>query len=93
MGLTDRWPHLNEFCRLAAEFPELQVWLFGSALKSSSPADLDVLVTYQDRSIVVALRAARGWDDYDPPLRIIAMTRGEERFYDFKASTGAMRLL
>jgi hypothetical protein len=41
----------------------------------------------------VTLKAERRWGDFDLPLHIIAMTAGEEEFYDFKAITGATRLL
>lgn len=93
MDLTLRWVQLREFCEAAARYPDLEVWLFGSALYSPNPADFDVLVVYKDRADVVALRLFRRWKHLDPPLHIIAMTAGEERFYDFKAVTAAMRLL
>lgn len=93
MDLTSRWVQLREFCETAARYPELEVWLFGSALYSPDPADLDVLVVYKNRADVVALRSSRHWKHLDPPLHIIAMTAGEERFYDFKAVTTATRLL
>lgn len=93
MDLTSRWTQLKEFFEAAARYPELQVWLFGSALDSPDPADLDVLIVYKNRKNVVALKAERRWGDFEPPLHIIAMTEGEEEFYDFKAITGAMRLL
>jgi hypothetical protein len=91
--LTTRWTQLEEFCETAARCPELEVWLFGSALSSPDPADLDVLVVYENRADVVALRSASRWRHRDPPLHILAMTPGEERFYNFKAVTGATRLL
>lgn len=93
MGLADRWPHLHEFCRLAGEIGGVEVWLFGSALSSAMPADLDVLIRYGDRADVVALRDTQWWEDYDPPLDIIAMTPAEEHHYQFIATTGAQRLL
>jgi hypothetical protein len=93
VDLTSHWTQLKEFCEVAARYSELQVWLFGSALDSPNPADLDVLVLYQNRVDVMGLKAARGWGQFDPPLHIIAMTAGEEEFYDFKAVTGATRLL
>jgi hypothetical protein len=93
MDLTLRWIQLGRFSDAAAQYPELEVWLFGSALYSSDPADLDVLVMYEKRADVVALRSAYRWRYLDPPLHIIAMTASEERFYDFKVVTGATRLL
>lgn len=88
-----RWLQLREFCDAAAQCPELQVWLFGSALDSLNPADIDILVMYENRNNVVALKTARRWGDFDPPLHIIAMTAEEEQFYDFKVGTGAVRLI
>ena len=93
MGVVGAWPHLRECCELAAAHPRLQVWLFGSSLSSGTPADLDVLLVYEDRDDVVAVRAAQWWADFEPPLRIIAMTADEERYYGFVAVTGAERLV
>jgi hypothetical protein len=93
VDLTLRWTQLREFCEAAVCYPGLEVWLFGSALYSPDPADLDVLVVYKNRANIVALRSVRHWRHLDPPLHIIAMTADEERFYDFKAVTGATRLL
>jgi hypothetical protein len=93
VDVTSHWIQLQECCEFAAEFPELQVWLFGSALSSPDPADLDVLVIYVDRPNLLLLKAARRWEHFDPPVHIIAMTAKEEEFYDFKATTGAVRLL
>lgn len=91
--MTFRWAHLREFCEAAACYPELEVWLFGSALHSVEPGDLDILIMYENRKDVVALRSLRCWEHLDPPLHLIAMTASEERFYDFKAVTSANRLL
>lgn len=87
-----RWQQLDEVVRLAGNYSRIQVWLFGSALRSGSPSDIDVLLVYHDRRDVVAIREACWWTDYDPPLNIIAMTRDEEREYDFIAATHAVRL-
>ena len=93
VGPVDTWPHLSELCRLATAYPRLQVWLFGSALTSEAPADLDVLMVYENRADVVAVRLARWWPDFDPPLRIIAMTAEEERHYGFIAHTHAVPIV
>lgn len=92
MRPVEAWPHLREFCQLASAHPQLQVWLFGSALTSEAPSDLDVLLVYEDRADVVAVRSAQWWADCDPPLTIIAMTADEEREYGFIAATAAERL-
>jgi len=85
--------HLCELCEFASAHPRLQVWLFGSALTSDDPSDLDVLLVYEDRADVVAVRKAQWWAECDPPLRIIAMTADEERHYGFIAVTAAERLV
>jgi hypothetical protein len=88
-----RWPHLGLLVEAARGLPPLQVWLFGSALRTCTPADLDVLLIYEDRSTVMALRGMKPWDEFDPPCDIIAMTLLEEREYAFIAGTRAVRLL
>lgn len=93
MDIEATWPHLHEFCRLATAAACLEVWLFGSALTSAAPADLDVLVVYEDRADVVTLRGAGWWENFEPPMHIIAMTPQEEHHYQFIATTGARRLV
>lgn len=93
MELAGSWPHLYEFFEAAREFPDLRIWLFGSAFTSDSPKDLDVLIVYESRTDVVKLRAKRPWDHNDPPIHIMAMTAAEEEFYSFVKSTGAWRIL
>ncbi len=88
-----RWPDLEHLLKAARSMPFLQVWLFGSALRSEDPADLDVLVVYEDRSSVLALRKMQPWEDSCPPCHLIAMTLLEVTEYDFIATTGAVRLL
>ncbi|MFS8102709.1 nucleotidyltransferase domain-containing protein [Lentzea alba] len=89
MDLTERWPVLGELIRCAATFPGLQVWVFGSTLRSSQPNDLDVLVIYQDRAEVDELRKMGWWEISVPPMDIIAMTEDEEQHYGFITETGA----
>lgn len=93
MDMNFDWIQLQDFCDAARHFPELQVWLFGSALRSTKPADLDVLVIYRDRTDITALKAAGVWRYFDPPLHITGMTADEERFYNFKETTNAERLV
>lgn len=92
MDLTASWPDLRRFLDLARQRP-VEVWLFGSVLRSDHPADLDVLVVYRNRADVVALRAADWWQECEPPLDIIAMTRAEEQHLAFVAGTRAVRLV
>jgi hypothetical protein len=69
------------------------VWAFGSALRRPDPEDVDVLVLYESRREVLSLRSKEKWHHREPPLHVIAMTPSEERFYDFIAVTGAVRLI
>lgn len=89
---VSRWRQLQRLTQAASEEPSLQVWLFGSALHSDEPSDLDVLLIYEDRQTVVAVRSRECWADCSPPVHIIAMTPREEREYDFVVSTRARRL-
>ncbi|MFC4859202.1 hypothetical protein [Actinophytocola glycyrrhizae] len=89
----NRWPHLELLLETARRLPSLQVWLFGSAARSKTPADLDILLVYEDRSSVVALRAMQPWEDFCPPCHLIAMTPLEVAEYDFIVTTEATRLL
>jgi hypothetical protein len=93
MDLRARWQQFDALCRLAERFADLEVWAFGSALQREDPHDLDVLLVYDDRASVVAVRAARMWSETDPPCDIIAMTHAEEREYAFIQVTGAVRVI
>lgn len=88
-----RWQQLRDFCSAAEQRGLLEVWLFGSAMASETPADLDILVLYEDRNALVELRGADDWETYKPPISLLAMTREEEAFYDFISATGAQRLV
>jgi hypothetical protein len=92
MDLSDRWPTLNELCQCAAKLARLEVWAFGSMLWSDQPHDLDVLIIYNDRANVVALRDMGLWEVTVPTMDIIAMTPDEEYHYQFIKVTGALRL-
>ena len=71
----------------------MQVWVFGSALWRDDPGDLDVLLVYEDRQSVVALRDVNHWDEFSPPCHIIAMTPRELEEYDFISTTQAIRIV
>jgi predicted nucleotidyltransferase len=92
VDLTDRWPTLGDLCCCATVFPAVEVWAFGSMLRTEEPNDLDILVLYDDPDNVVALRASGLWEVNVPPVDIIAMTRDEEHHYRFIETTGAIRL-
>ena len=93
MEMTSRWPQLEAVIAQAQSLGGLEVWLFGSALQRSDPQDLDILLVYDNREMVVALRAAESWSTFCPPCNFIAMTRSELEEYNFIATTGAMRIL
>jgi hypothetical protein len=83
MDLRSRWPQLQALADAAEDLTGLQVWVFGSALRRDDPGDLDVLLVYEDRQSVVALRAMQLWGEFSPPCDIIAMTPRELEGYDF----------
>lgn len=93
MDLRSRWPQLQALADAAEDLTGLQVWVFGSALRRDDPKDLDVLLVYEDRQSVVALRAMQLWGEFSPPCDIIAMTPRELEEYDFVATTQAVRLV
>ena len=61
-------------------------------LRSKSPSDLDVLIIYEVRSDLTALRDMVLWEVTVPPVDIIAMTPDEEKHYQFIKITGAQLL-
>jgi hypothetical protein len=69
------------------------MWLFGSALTSHTPADLDVLLVYRDPADIEAIRSAHAWAEEIPPINIIAMTVQEESDYAFIRGVHAHRIL
>lgn len=93
MDLRRRWPILDELCECAAGFPDMEIWAFGSMLRSGQPRDLDVLIIYSRREDVAGIRKMGFWELSLPPVEIIAMTRDEESHYDFIKITNARRLV
>jgi hypothetical protein len=93
VGVTPQWPQLDAVVSHAHALEGLEVWLFGSAINRADPDDIDVLLVYDDREKVLALRGAEPWDEFCPPCSFIAMTRNELKEYDFIATTGAVRVV
>jgi hypothetical protein len=93
MEIMSRWPQLGILISRVRALGDLEAWLFGSALVHDHPEDLDILLVYESRTTVVALRAVEPWDMFCPPCRFIAMTRNEVVEYNFIAATGAMRMV
>lgn len=87
------WPILEELVAAAIEIGGIEVWLFGSALRSEQPRDLDVALLYLDRKSVVRLREQDLWEFSLPPIDLIAFTVDEERHHEFMRSVGAQRLV
>lgn len=88
----NRFPHLKLLIEAAHSLPSIQVWLFGSSLRSKDPTDIDVLLVYEEHSTVMTLRRINSWEDFDPPFHFIAMTQREVDEYAFIEKTGAVRL-
>ncbi|MFD1376080.1 hypothetical protein ACFQ4U_07000 [Micrococcus antarcticus] len=92
MQPSERWPVLGELCRAAEQIGSLELRLFGSALYSISPSDLDVLVLYDNPAKLNALVKADLWEMYVPPIDLIGMTHDEDFELKFTAGTGATPL-
>jgi hypothetical protein len=92
MQPSERWPVLGDLCRTAEKIGSLELRLFGSALHSTSPRDLDVLVLYDDPLKLNALVEADIWELYAPPIDLIGMTHDEDFELEFTAGTGAIPL-
>lgn len=92
MDLKQRWLILDELCTCATQFPDVQLWVFGSMLRTEHPRDLDVLIIYTNPKHVTDLYGAREWEATLPPLHFIAMTPDEEHDYRFIEGTGAVLL-
>lgn len=93
MGGLTRWPQLAGLRRVVQARSTVHMWLFGSALTSHTPADLDVLLVYRDVADVKAIRAAHAWTEETPPINIIAMTVQEESDYAFVRGARARRIV
>lgn len=80
----------------AAEVPEgVCVYLFGSALRRTDPADLDLLVVYRDgrvaeaRALIGRLRANADELEY-PPTDFVVLSESEDAVVAFAASEGCV---
>ena|SRR5437763_337574 len=92
MDLRLRWPILDELCTCAEQFPGVEVWAFGSMLRTQHPHDHDVLIIYTDPDHITGLYDMRLWEVSLPLLDIIAMTPDENSDYQFTEFTRAQRL-
>lgn len=93
MGGVRGWQQLDLLRQIVRAQPGVELWLFGSALTSLTPGDLDVLLLYQDLRDIETIRSAHPWEDEIPPIHITAMTRQEESDYGFIRGTRARRLV
>lgn len=88
-----RYPQLGKLCEITSHLPRLELWIFGSALSTDNPHDLDLLLIYEDLDDAKFIRSCDWWEDYDPPIDLIAMTPEEEAEYRFIKVTRAQRLV
>lgn len=93
VDLRREFPSLDALCREAGEIGGLEVRVFGSALRSSCPRDLDVLVLYSERDQLLELRSRLCWETADPPIDLIAMTVDEDEELAFSAGVMPIALV
>lgn len=90
--LINRWPDLKHLVLLADQVGVNQVWLFGSAVRSPTPRDIDILVVYVDENVPRTLRSLMFLELLDPPIDLIAMTLDEVEELNFLETVPATRL-
>ena len=93
MGVRQRWTAIDHLCETASRIGNIEIWVFGSALRVDSPSDLDALAIYIERRDILRLRDAELWELLHPPVDLIAMTRAEESELEFISGTSAIRIL
>ena len=71
------WPQMRQIIEAAKDIGSLELWLFGSAINSISPRDIDILVVYRDLEKLDALFDHAFWELYYPPVEITAMMPDE----------------
>ncbi|WP_138926160.1 hypothetical protein [Glutamicibacter creatinolyticus] len=91
-ALNNRWPDLKHLIMLASQAGASQIWLFGSALHSPAPRDLDVLIVYVNENVPRVLRSLMFLELLNPPIDLIAMTPDEVKELNFLARMPAARL-
>lgn len=90
MEPSKRWQGLHALCRAAEETGGIELRLFGSALHSLIPRDLDVLALYEDPHKLKAFVEWDIWELYTPPIDVIGMTYDEDFELGFSLGTGAV---
>jgi predicted nucleotidyltransferase len=74
-----------------------EVWLFGSALRSNQPSDLDVLVVYEDGRMSDALQLRERLTSVAsrvglPSLHFVTLSASEEAAVNFAYWEGAVKI-
>jgi predicted nucleotidyltransferase len=87
--MTEVLSELVSICRTAGD---IDLYLFGSALSSAEPNDIDVLVVYRSLATLNRFKDLTDELELSPLLHIVAMTTDEEKQYDFVRTTGAVPL-
>ncbi|NEP78887.1 MAG: hypothetical protein F6K39_12335 [Okeania sp. SIO3B3] len=70
--------------------PRINIYLFGSILKETLIADIDILVVYNSVSDLVVPREALNRISLSLPLDVVYMTKEEEKQFDFIESQDAI---
>lgn len=91
--LLARWAPLAALCARAEQIGELEIWAFGSMLRSAAPRDIDVLVVYRDPARLRELTESEPWELRFPPVDLIGMMPDEVSELNFLEVTSAVRLL
>ncbi len=80
---------------MATLIGELKLSIFGSVLTRHDPADLDLLVIYEDLDRAKSLRsvvdALNHW--CEPEIDLICMRPAEQLFYEFLRDAPSLRLI
>ncbi|NER02827.1 MAG: nucleotidyltransferase domain-containing protein [Okeania sp. SIO3C4] len=76
--------------KLQSTSPRINIYLFGSILKETLIADIDILVVYNSVSDLVAPREALNRISLSLPLDVVYMTTEEEKQFDFIESQDAI---
>ncbi|NEN89656.1 MAG: hypothetical protein F6K48_12385 [Okeania sp. SIO3H1] len=76
--------------KLQSTSPRINIYLFGSILKETLIADIDILVVYNSVSDLVVPREALNRISLSLPLDVVYMTTEEEKQFDFIESQDAI---
>jgi hypothetical protein len=85
---------LNDTEDLLAKVPRVELYLFGSSRTRAFPADIDLLIIYQDGDASLGHDLANSIRDQPAPdvYDVLAMSQSEERELGFIGSERAVRI-